>query len=332
MHLEDLCNELLLEILEYLDVYQLFITFYGLNRRFTGLIQQCHLHICFNHSKQDAKIWDLIASNINLSNVREMTYYYNYFIDKRFLISKCFNLRSLTLHRMDGYFIQIIFNDIPIINQIKNIRLEYPKFICTYNEILFQNFSLKKYHRQLTSLVTCSLDLPINPDQISDITIIFSKLRRISLNEHHWRTNTIEFLQNNMPNLRSLYIRTNMYTPYQPSLSEYVLKNIIELDINLNIYSLHIEYLGNMFPNLRRLNIEWDIRQTLPFIDGFQWQKIIEKDWPKMQYLSFDFRYAKINEQFLETFYKNKYWMSKNLDPTIWKPESYANHVLQISF
>jgi hypothetical protein len=78
MYLEGLYNELLPEILEYLDVYQLFITFYGLNRCFTGLIQQCHLHICFNHSKQDAKIWDLIASNINLSKVREITY----FIDK----------------------------------------------------------------------------------------------------------------------------------------------------------------------------------------------------------------------------------------------------------
>jgi len=134
MYLEDLCNELLLEILEYLEVYQLFITFYGLNRRFTDLIQRCHLHLCFKHSKNDAKIWDLISSTINLSKVRKISYYYNHFIDRRFLISKCSNLRSLRLHNMNGFFIQVILNDIPLINQIKNIHIEYSKFLNFSND------------------------------------------------------------------------------------------------------------------------------------------------------------------------------------------------------
>ncbi len=332
MYLEDFCNELLLEILEYLDVYQLFITFYGLNRRFTDLIKQSHLHLCFKYSKNEPKIWDLIASTINLSKVREISYYYNHFIDRRFLISKCFNLRSLKLHNMNGFFIQVILNDIPLINQIKNIHIEYPKFLsCSYDSS-FRDFSLKQYHRQFTSLVTCSLDVPINPYQTSDIPIIFPNLRHISLDEHYWRTNILEFLQNNTPNLRSLYVRTETYTPYQPSLSKYVLKNITELDINLNIYSIDMGYLAKIFPCLRRLHIEWNICRNCPFIDGFQWQKVIEKNWPLIKHLSFDFRYAELNEQFLNTFYKNNYWISKHLDPAVWKIDSYSNHLLTICF
>jgi len=73
------------------------------------------------------------------------------------------------------------------------------------------------------------LDVPINPYQTSDIPLIFPNLRHISLDEHYWRTNILEFLQNNTPNLQSLYIRTDTYTPYQPSLSKYVLKNITDI-------------------------------------------------------------------------------------------------------
>jgi len=153
MYLEDLSNELLLDMLEYLDVYQLFITFYGLNRRFTDLIKHCHLHICFKYSKNDAKIWYLISSTINLSKVRKISYYYNHFIDRRFLISKCSNLRSLTLHNMNGFFIQVILNDVPLINRIRTIRIEYPKFLSCSNDSPSRDFSLKEYHCRFTSLV-----------------------------------------------------------------------------------------------------------------------------------------------------------------------------------
>ena len=48
------------------------------------------------------------------------------------------------------------------------------------------------------------------------------------------RTPSIEFLQNNTPNLRSLHIRTENYTPEQFSLSKYVLKNItVEIIIKI---------------------------------------------------------------------------------------------------
>jgi len=176
------------------------------------------------------------------------------------------------------------------------------------------------------------LDVPINPYPTSDIPIIFPNLRHIFLDEHYWRTNILEFLQNNTPNLQSLYIRTDTYTLYQPSLSKYILKNIIELDINLNIHSIDIEYLAKMFPCLERLHIQWNIYRKCPFIDGFQLQKVIEKQWPLIRHLSFDFRFTKLNEEFLDTFYKNKYWNSKTLDPAVWKIDSYSNRILTVCF
>jgi hypothetical protein len=92
---------------------------------------------------------------------------------------------------MNGFFIQVILNDIPLINQIKNIHLEYPKFLCCSNDLYFGGFSFKEYHRQFTSLVTCLLDVPINPYPISDTPIIHPNLRHISLDEHYWRTFTL---------------------------------------------------------------------------------------------------------------------------------------------
>lgn len=333
MHLEDLCNELLLEIFEYIDVYQLYVSFYGFNRRFTSLIQQCHLHICLKYEKNDSKIWDLIASTIDFSKVYEMSLYSNSYNDRRFYISKCPNLRILTLTKMNGFFVQVVLDDIPAINKIQNFRIEYPKSLCCPDQLSTKDFSLKKYHRQLASITSCLLELPINPYQNPDVPVIFSKLHRLSLDENYWKPNVIEFIQNNTPNLRILHIRTtNIYTSFQEGFRVYVLNHIIELNMNLHLYSLNLEYLGKMFPNIRRLHFEWDIFRKFPFIDGNQWQKVFERQWSLTHYLSFDFRHAQVDEKYMNTFYKNRYWLAKNIQPILWNFKSELKPVCDLKF
>ncbi|CAF0924264.1 unnamed protein product [Rotaria sordida] len=173
-YLEPLSNELLLEIVEYLDVYELFTAFYGLNHRFNDLIRQCYLHVRFDPSRKSIETRNLITSTIDSSH---------------FLI-----------------FLLFFFN-----------------------------------------------------------------LHRIAIEEFYWREDIIEFLQNNILNLQSLYIHTYSSILYQQSLSKYVLKNVFKLDMNINIHSINIKCLGHMFPSLQRLSIQWDTFRQYPSIDGFQW-------------------------------------------------------------
>ncbi|CAF4077973.1 unnamed protein product [Rotaria sordida] len=79
-YLEPLSNELLLEIVEYLDVYELFTAFYGLNHRFNDLIRQCYLHVRFDPSRKSIETRNLITSTIDSSHVRELSYYYDIFM------------------------------------------------------------------------------------------------------------------------------------------------------------------------------------------------------------------------------------------------------------
>ncbi|CAF2695031.1 unnamed protein product [Rotaria sp. Silwood2] len=237
-------------------------------------------------------------------------------MEERFSVSICFNLRSLTLYRVDGFFLQVIFKTIPKVNQIKDIRIENPYSLQSAMEVSYNGFLLQEYHLKLKSIVICSFYLTGNLYLVSNVPTIFFNLRRIALEGFYWRADILEFLKNNTPNLQSLYIRTYASTLYEPSLTKYVLKI----------------FLGQMFPSLQRLYIQWDTLQQCPLIDGFHSQNIIQNSWPLMQKLTLDLKCAKINEHFLNTFYQNKYWMSKKLIPTVWGPQYNSNPILRILF
>ncbi|CAF1152068.1 unnamed protein product [Rotaria magnacalcarata] len=133
LNLEFLSNEVLFEILEYLDVYQLFATFYGLNRRCNDLIQQCHLR----------------HSTINPCRAQESSHYYSIFIDKRFSVSKFSNLLSVALYKMNGFLTQVIFDVLPMVNQIEDIHIEHSNLMYFSTEATYKGVLLGDYHLKL---------------------------------------------------------------------------------------------------------------------------------------------------------------------------------------
>ncbi|CAF1295223.1 unnamed protein product [Rotaria sordida] len=169
------------------------------------------------------------------------------------------------------FFLQVILDTIPTINQIKDIRVEHPSLLLYSREVTYKGFLLKDYQHKFKSIVTCSIYLTRNLYLVSNIPTIFFNLHRIAIEEFYWREDIIEFLQNNIPNLQSLYIRTYSSILYQQSISKYVLKNVFKLDMNINIHSINVKCLGHMFPSLQRLSIQWDTFRQYPSIDGFQW-------------------------------------------------------------
>ncbi|CAF0916279.1 unnamed protein product [Rotaria sordida] len=206
------------------------------------------------------------------------------------------------------FFLQVILDTIPTINQIKDIRVEHPSLLLYSREVTYKGFLLKDYQHKFKSIVTCSIYLTRNLYLVSNIPTIFFNLHRIAIEEFYWREDIIEFLQNNIPNLQSLYIRTYSSILYQQSISKYVLKNVFKLDMNINIHSINVKCLGHMFPSLQRLSIQWDTFRQYPSIDGFQCK------------------------QFINTFYQNKYWISKQLIPTVWKPQYNSHPILKVLF
>ncbi|CAF0924281.1 unnamed protein product [Rotaria sordida] len=49
-----------------------------------------------------------------------------------------------------------------------------------------------------------------------------------------------------------------------------------------------------------------------------------------MQEFTLDFKRTQISKQFINTFYQNKYWISKQLIPTVWKPQYNSHPILKV--
>ena len=305
---ESLSNELLLDIFEYLDVYNLYQTFYGLNHRLNNLLRLANLHIQSNSLYNNQTVWDSLKIFFNSSQIRILSTYNDANIDKEFLSSYNKNLRSICLVGVNRDYMDNILEYFSIDNQLNSIYLQNNwEYATNKNSIV--DLVLIKHAERLTSLINLSLVPSYYIYQFSQVTVIFSKLRRLSITNCYLTTEFLQFLEKNTPNLRSL--KYSGYYSNENLISKNI-KHIDELDINgINDLS-NLNMILSSFPCLRRLHIGWQYNRRYSIINGRQLQQIIEKYLSNLKQLTIDFDQS-IDEEILKTFYIGEFWLKKKV-------------------
>ena len=305
--LESFSNELLLDIFEYLDAYELCQAFYGLNDRINTLLQMAQLHILHHASKKDETIWNTLVSFVNPSQIRRISSYDGTEIDQRILSVVNENLRAICLHAMTVKDTEEIFQQIPTNNRIQCVSINNEGM---YNDqasgSIFDLLLVDQAHR-FVSLV--QLSISSNWVNFPAVSSTFPQLRRLSTENTYYCTNMVEFLQNKTPNLRSVKLNT-IFHPVLPSSS--IFNHLQELHMNVRDDPISLKDILSRSPSLRRLCLHCQCRGRNPVIDGTQCQKLIEQYLPHLKQLTIHFNPA-ADEDFLETFYKNEYWLTKKI-------------------
>ena len=307
--LERLSNELLLDIFEYLDGYDLCQAFYGLNNRISTLLQSAHLHILHSASKKSESVWNTLQSFIDPSQVRHLSTNYEIDIDKHFLPFCYKNNHSLRLQQIPIQYIKQICEYLPLDNQIKSLHIQDKWMSGSQSDTSLLDLILVNHAHQFHSIINLSL-LPstIKYDFVHSPTTV-PQLRRLSINNYYHHIIFFQFLQDNTPNLRSLKLvgyfnRLNS--------SSYALKHIKELDIGQLNDLVVLQNVLSSFPSLRRLCINWQESRRNPFFNGSQWQQLIERYLPDLKQWTVTFDEG-MDEDSVKTFYSGEFWASKKV-------------------
>jgi hypothetical protein len=226
--LESFSNKLLLDIFEYLDGYDLYQAFYGLNNRINTLLRSAQLHIRHHASKKNKTIWDTLISFMNPSQIRTLSSHDDTDIDKRILSLSNENLRTICLNYVTNEYIDEICQHFPVNNQIKCLSVKEKKVYYNVTPASIINSLLVDQGHRFVSLVHLSIS-PSDWLEFPIVRVTFSQLRNLSIQNSHFLTDFLQFLQNNTPNLRSLKFIGIFHSLTSSSI---ILNHIHELHMN----------------------------------------------------------------------------------------------------
>ncbi|CAF3858930.1 unnamed protein product [Rotaria sordida] len=323
--LESFSNELLLDIFEYLDAYNLYQAFYGLNYRINGVLQSAHLHIFYDSSNENKPGWDTLISSVNPSQIRILSCYKDINIDNHFLSAAKENLRSLCLCKVYRPVINTIFQHFSSGNKIKCLSIrEHSRFTKRSDHSLFDLILIDNAHR-FTSLVNLSLSCTRYMNVSSAGSVRFLQLRHLSISNCYWSTNFLQLLQSNIPNLKSLKFIGHYHFLNLPS--DFVLKRVDELHMNYSGNFVCLHNILSVFPCLRRLYIDQGSSRRYAIINGVQWQKLIENYLPDLRQLTIDFGDG-IDDDIVEAFYTGEFWSTKKVNVKMIIDKTYSRYRL----
>ena len=310
--LELLSNEILLEIFEYLDAYNLCQAFYSLNHRINTLLRSVHLYLLSNSTMENTDVWNNLPKCFSASQIRAFSLHRSSTFDARLLSSTNLNLHLIHFCGANPKDIQTILKHLPDDNQITSLHfIEKRSFsVAKRRRIAVIELLLADHGHQFRSLVNLSLS-PIRQSHVfRDISVTFPQLRRLSIKNCYWDGQFLQFLLNNTPHLRSLQLFG--YSNILVSDKQISIPQLRELDIN---YSGCMSYLRSMlvhFPRLHRLHIRWEANDRHSVIKGDLIQKLFEQYLPHLKQFTMSFD-KEVDEGMVSTFFTNEYWLKKNL-------------------
>ncbi|CAF1165080.1 unnamed protein product [Rotaria magnacalcarata] len=308
--IESFSNELLLDIFEYLDAFDLYQAFYGLNYRINNLLQSAQLHIVYDSLQERNSIRHTLLPCMKSSQIRMVSFYNDLNIDSQFLSSTNENLRLVRLHEINPQSTNATFQHIPASNQIKCLSIRERRDYTKRNNSCFLNIVFVDQAHRFKCLVNLSLSLAGFTAVFPTVSIRFLELRRFSISNYYWTIDFLGFLQNNVPNLKSLhFIGNNRLLTMS---SGPVLKHITELHMNHSGSSANLQTILSLFPCLCRLHLDQSSSRRSEIINGVQWQMLIESYLPHLKQLTIDFGEG-IDEDIVQTFYTGEFWIAKKV-------------------
>ncbi|CAF0797090.1 unnamed protein product [Adineta ricciae] len=327
---ESLSNELLLEVFEYLDAYDLYLTFHALNQRINALLRRANLHILLESSKNDENVLNGILSFFTPSQVRVLSLNIdNTTLAKQFVSFTDQNLYSLNIYKRHG---NALFEIIPCLSRssrIKYLRIDEAFVYGVSSTRSLFDLIFIEYSAYFTSLVVASISFHYYT-KASRVQTVFPHLRHLSLAKITLTSTLTDFLSSSTPNLRSLVILPTIQDYLSPT---FALKQIRQLHLRCTYNFEYVASLIKIFPSLRRLKIDYvNYSRNLPSTNPIC-KSLTEENLPHLKQLTIDFEPA-VELEIVKSFTTNEFWSAKKLNVirTMNKMESRCPMVKSIYF
>ncbi|CAF0827609.1 unnamed protein product [Adineta steineri] len=335
--------EIFLEIFSYMNGYDNYKSFYGLNHRLSTLVSTYGMRYIdisettFNESRK-------MFSVINCSHVNSLILsneYYDEQIDQIldnscFLLNSMVSLNALTLDSIGLYTMYTIAHQHFQLDNLKTLIISFRSDLCVekvstmYRGILYSFCSRFKSLKYLILSASKGNEIIYRSGRVSlndslSSTQISSTLQRLFL--RHIRINDIENILSRFPKLQCLSanVRLNRHiTDYPLSL------NLIACD--LPVGSSKLELLVNLLkqcPNVKQLTLYFSPK-NYDELDSYKWEDLIEKYLLKLKqftlyillfYMEMDIAQALIENNFLQ----NQFWLDRKTKIEIIDGESTDN-------
>jgi hypothetical protein len=321
MKFEELPNELLLSLFQFLNTINLFHAFNGLNSRFNNLLfsydQKYHLDFR-SISKHDFEIvcQDYLPYmmgqiiSLHLSDEDETPMLSNLFLSHGFTLNQFNYLQILSLHHINSP--NRIYQMISQCRHLKHLtHLSLIQCHFWYQETDFQY--VINYIWSLTRLTHCTLDYNLPGHQLlTKISIHSPSIKSLSMKNIHCDMNTLSHLFEFTPNLQQL--DTTIFCGSRDEQLSITVPSILSLNI---IQKSSLNTMINLFHNMLNLH-QLTLETNYIYLTGYEWENILVEHLPNLKefQLKMYFELSLSNkenqiDELLDSF-RTPFWLDKH--------------------
>ncbi|CAF4169110.1 unnamed protein product [Rotaria socialis] len=311
---ENLSNEIVYDIFEYLDAYHVYQAFYNLNKRFRNILMLSSFPIKLN------------TSNISKSS------FHNYY--EQFIVPSEHRISSMYLS--NPYIADLILpasENIVLFSQLKtlvieNIDLEYLENMLEHLAALSKLFrSLKRCVLSLNGIGICD-SLPQNVGTFSSIEYLIIK-NEVSLVE-------LVSLLSYVPHLRHLSIG-HLCHSYRERYKDFPLFLKDLTHVNLKLQRITFDYFESsimkFFHHLQVLRISTS--HDIEYLNAKRWEKIISSYMPQLRVFNIEHEHVlkngtdinscqNLTNRFTTSFWTKRKWFFRHQHSSLER----SNHVI----
>ncbi|CAF1415118.1 unnamed protein product [Adineta steineri] len=312
---ENLPNEIIYEIFNYLDIYDIYYGFFNLTKRFDNLYNHLNPYLRINISTMSKTKFDnyhqkiIIPNRQRISTLRLSNPFTTAILfSPPKIISKFIQLESLNLDKIDSTYLKNVLKHLINLPQLSSLTIHVIDFIKNSNELYLQIFRLPKLkYCKLYFQIMAHLDVSLTT------TNIVSPIEHF-IYEPLFPMESFENLLSFLPQLRRLSIhKIHDLHHTQMNFSHLRLKSFT--NISLKLYSMNFdrleEIIKNYFYYIEVLHIT--TCDDPQFLNAKRWERLIISFMPNlcifdMNHTGLADKYHDLINNFNSSFWIDKQW------------------------
>ncbi|CAF3977440.1 unnamed protein product [Rotaria sp. Silwood1] len=295
---EELSNELIYEVFEYLDLHYAFQAFYDLNQRFQNLFLYPNLPIKINISSISKSTFHYYLTDIiipHADRIKSFRLSNPFVADMSLLLPAMTNLtrlETLVINNIESNYIEGIVNHLSSLPVLSSLTIISIDSIKNQNDIYQKIFHLPtlKYCQISIGTLRHRIPLPIATNEFSSIEHLVIK-NKVLLNQ-------IDSLLSYVPQLRRLSL--DYLDGFRSSQKRMHPVNLNDLtNVSLKLYSIDFnrfeQLVRILFRQVQVLRIVADYTRfstfNMEYLNADQWEQLISTHMPNLRIFDFQHQY-----------------------------------------
>ncbi len=330
-HFEDLSNDLIYEIFEYIDAYHIYEGFFNLNTRFQNLLINSTVPIKINISSLSKSTFQSYYTHFIMPNKHRIKslhlsnpFTIDFFFSSTEDILKCSRLETLILHNIEPKCLEnlllrlisspnlsslvVCFGYDSNKNTLYNLILQLP--VLKYCKIFLNDIEFGMVFRDARKSI---LPLPFSTNK-------FSPIEHLVINDSCGFNEIIPILSY-VPQLRRLSINylSEVYNQ-KTEISPIVLNNLTHLSLTMGSlrFDQFEQFIKNLFNALQVLHIT--TKYHTAYLDADRWEQLILSHMPHLKIFDFHHTdemlfvdkyegiYQSLLKKFTSSFWSERQW------------------------